>query len=413
VDPLGKLRRHRPARLASALAGSLVGCLVIAACGSSGASATGSGQGGDTYKVMVISNSVAGPKLAEAFPQIADGAKAGALAVNAAGGVNGRKVQIQTCETKGDPNAAVECARQAITEHLPAVVGSFDLVGTYLSVLQSAGIPAIGSWPVAEELTNPIAYPVWGGGTGITAAMISYLVKQKHAKSIALVLTDTAADSQIPAVVAPIVAANPGVKVNEVIIPANTVDYSAVVAKALQNQGIALGAEPTDVAAFLKALGQSGQTRPLVASVAAIPESFISQLPDSADGMYGISGFLPASLTSNSAVATFNRYMNAVDPTADKDNFAENAYASVLLFADAVKGLHTVDGSTVTQALQTTGSFNLGLLPPVSFRRSQAPIAALTRFFNPDVMYVQLQNQTWIAPTTQFYNAYTGAPTAG
>jgi hypothetical protein len=105
--------------------------------------------------------------------------------------------------------------------------------------------------------------------------------------------------------------------------------------------------------------------------------------------------------------------MNEVDSKADKDNFAENAYASVLLFADAAKGLHTVDGSTLGQALRTTSSFNLQLLPPVSFQHSQAPIPSLTRFFNPDVMYVQLQSQTWIAPTTQFYNAYTGAPTPG
>ena len=97
---------------------------------------------------------------------------------------------IQHCETQGDPNTAVQSAEQAV--RLPAVVGWFDLVGNYLSVLDAAGIPSIADWPVEQELSSPISYPVVSGGNTGAVGTVTYLAR-KGMKSVALVVSDTSA----------------------------------------------------------------------------------------------------------------------------------------------------------------------------------------------------------------------------
>ena len=82
--------------------------------------------------------------------------------VNAAGGINGRKVQYLWCDSKYDASAAHSCAEYLISQHVLAVVGLTAPLGenNEIGTLTSAGIPVIGGLGTPAEFTNSLAYPV-------------------------------------------------------------------------------------------------------------------------------------------------------------------------------------------------------------------------------------------------------------
>ena len=74
---------------------------------------------GDPVKVMVIYEKSAGV----ASPEIPDGAKAAAKAMNKKNGIGGRPVEVLVCDTNNDPNTAAECGRKAVDEGVVALIG--------------------------------------------------------------------------------------------------------------------------------------------------------------------------------------------------------------------------------------------------------------------------------------------------
>ncbi|WP_342643125.1 ABC transporter substrate-binding protein [Rhodoligotrophos ferricapiens] len=81
--------------------------------------------------------------------------------INAAGGINGRKLELVTRDTMGDPTKAVNFAQQlAFSEKVDFVIGPVNSGESLAAVpiLSRAGIPNIIIGTV-DELTNPQLYP--------------------------------------------------------------------------------------------------------------------------------------------------------------------------------------------------------------------------------------------------------------
>src|SRR5580765_7326824 len=109
------------------------GLLVLAACGddsgsssgttaaqtsapastSSGGAGTTAAASGEPIKLMTV-----GPVEAPGFsiPSIPVGAQQAIDEINAAGGINGRQVELITCNDQNDPNVAAQCGKQAVDE---------------------------------------------------------------------------------------------------------------------------------------------------------------------------------------------------------------------------------------------------------------------------------------------------------
>jgi len=83
-------------------------------------------------------------------------------AVNAAGGINGRKVEYVWCDSKYDATAAHSCAKQMSDQHVLAVVGITAPLGenNEIKFLNDAHIPIIGGLGTPDEFANPYSYPV-------------------------------------------------------------------------------------------------------------------------------------------------------------------------------------------------------------------------------------------------------------
>ena len=123
---------------------------------------------------------------AVATPEVADGAKAAADAINAAGGVDGSPIVLENCDLKNDPNAATACGNQAVSDGVVAVVGPVSAnAGQYFPILEKAQIPVVGNVPAsAADFTSVDSFPLYGGIVSASAGLADELVTLGGAKAV-------------------------------------------------------------------------------------------------------------------------------------------------------------------------------------------------------------------------------------
>ncbi|MBB6415347.1 ABC transporter substrate-binding protein [Streptomyces sp. AK010] len=187
----GLLTRHArngvlSASTAVACASLLAGCGVVPG--------TTGDVGDDTITVMTwapqgtkATNKPGMPAFAQAY----------ARWINAAGGINGRKLNVLTCNDHNDSVDAAKCARRAAKENAVAVVGSYSqYADSFFPSLEGAGIPYIGGYGITNaEFTSPLSYPVNGGQPALLAGLGSALA---GCGPVALIRPDTIAGDQLP-----------------------------------------------------------------------------------------------------------------------------------------------------------------------------------------------------------------------
>ncbi|AKJ12472.1 lipoprotein [Streptomyces incarnatus] len=118
--------------------------------------------------------------------------------INTHGGINGRKLQVLTCNDHNDSVGAAKCARYAADENVVAVVGSYSqFTDSYSAPLEGAGIPYIGGYGVTnDEFTGQMSYPVNGGQPALLAGLGKALAGA--CGNIALVRPDSIAGDELP-----------------------------------------------------------------------------------------------------------------------------------------------------------------------------------------------------------------------
>ncbi|MFI8948204.1 ABC transporter substrate-binding protein [Streptomyces sp. NPDC053750] len=189
----GLCGRSRATRRGALSAGALVACASLASCGVV-PGATG-GSGDDPITVMTWAPADTGATNKPGMPAFA---RAYARWINAQGGINGRKLNVLTCNDHNDSVTAAKCARRAVKENAVAVVGSYSQhADSFFPVLEGAGIPYIGGYGITNtEFTSPLSYPVNGGQPALLAGLGSALADT--CGPVTLVRPDTIAGDQLP-----------------------------------------------------------------------------------------------------------------------------------------------------------------------------------------------------------------------
>ncbi|MFJ7341331.1 ABC transporter substrate-binding protein [Streptomyces sp. NPDC101110] len=184
----------RRSRGAALCAGTALACVsLLAGCGVVPGTTGGAGDDG-TITVMTWA-----PQDTKATnkPGMPAFARAYARWINAEGGINGRKLNVLTCNDHNDSVAAAKCARRAVKENVVAVVGSYSqYADSFFPSLEGAGIPYIGGYGITNaEFTSPLSYPVNGGQPALLAGLGSALA---DCGPVALIRPDTIAGDQLP-----------------------------------------------------------------------------------------------------------------------------------------------------------------------------------------------------------------------
>jgi hypothetical protein len=219
--------RRRTARLATVV--SVAACTaLLAGCGAIPGTAE---AGKDTVTVMTWA-----PQGTEAtnMPGMPAMAQAYARWVDSQGGVNGHRIRVLTCNDHNDTVRAARCASRAKKEGVVAVVGSYSQHGrSFMPALESAGIPYIGGYGVADqEFTSPFSYPVNGGLPALVAGNGRQLAAGS-CSHVSLVRPDTTVGDQLPRLINAGLAAGGSGPVTDVRAPEDASAYSRQAHKAL------------------------------------------------------------------------------------------------------------------------------------------------------------------------------------
>jgi branched-chain amino acid transport system substrate-binding protein len=419
----GKPGGRFPAPTARPVARATVAATILAvlgaACGSGTSSTTSDGASASatahaaahfsgTYHLLLLAPLTSGAAGLGASPEIATGALAAAKQINAAGGVNGHQIKVTICDTKGIPANAISCAHEAVSDKVLAVVGSNDSSGEYLPILQAGGVPDVAPDAVEKELISPDAWSIASAIPLIDGAAV--LLARQGIKDIADPFPDLPGYAQLTSAILAPVEKDLHLKITNIPVEPDEADYAPVVAAAEQHQGIMTTLTPTQLVPFMQAYAQSGSKVP-VATVTLDPPT-VKALGSAGNGLEVPLQFLPPSLTANPAVARFDKAMNAVDPSADKDIESENAYSSVELVAAEIKGMTPVTSRALVRKLNSTTDVNLGLLPPVQFTKPSTVFSLFPRIFNTSVIFAKAENGDLVATNATFRNIFTGAVVA-
>ena len=317
--------------------------------------------------------SLTGP-LATAAIGINTGVQFAVEEVNAAGGINGRKIELLTRDTAGDPNKAATFAQQLVladkVDFIIGPVNSGEALATVPLVARS-GTPNIVIGAV-EELTDPVKYPrafrvINTTGQWITTAN-DYVVKSMKRSKVALI-GDTTGYGTVSVRNATEDLAKKGLKpVYTVLIDPNKTDLSDEIAKARAagSDVIMVWSAATGVLArLLNARGDAGWDVPVIGhpSLMALPIKQLLNKPSYWDNVYG-SGYVATSYDANGKLP--ERTQALVDQIRPKLGgkdidilfwWISLGYDAVKLAEHGLRKAGSTDPAAIQKALETTVGF--------------------------------------------------------
>jgi branched-chain amino acid transport system substrate-binding protein len=316
---------------------------------------TGGAASGDPGTLTIRTIAAEGTGLTN-YPDVDAGAKAAVQAINAAGGVNGKQIAYSFCNTQGEANQAMACARTAAEDGVDAVVGNVDIYTTQSTpILEKAGIPSIGPVPTAEiDYRSPASYPLHAGNYGAFAAGPAAF-QASGKKRMAIVRLDFASTAATADMVERVAQAIGMESAGQIVVPAQGVTDYAPYAQQIKDRGadaalVLLG--PQGLQGVYKAAAALGVTAQLAGTVFSFGESEAQAIGPSADGIWVFSPYGSPGDTAQPGIARFNAELDAsgVAPNdvALRRSAGLNAWLAVHAAADVAR---TIQGDITAESM--------------------------------------------------------------
>ena len=352
------------------------------ASGSSSGSASGAATG-SPINVMVIA-----PFTLAVQPSKAnyDAVRIQADLQNAKGGINGHKINVIGCDDQTNPNVGAQCAKQAVQDHVVALLGVFTLVGANeWPIINAAGIPEIGLVQYgAGDMTSPNAWPLTAPAPVFNGSAMGYLATVKACKRIADVQANTGADTAVPLALDKEATANTGAQyVGPFLTPVTQgfADAPAIARSIVSKADCGSISAGQNGIVLMKAILQQDPNFKIAANELAVPGNWPAQLGSQASAVNTIGGLAPDTSTAP-GVVSYLKNMKAQAPNDPLSDFSKLAWASFYAFDQVASGISgPITAQSVTAALGKSTSINTeGITAPVDFtKRTQTN--AITRIF--------------------------------
>ena len=414
------VRKCRGKGLFSAAAGAFVVfalALAAAGCGSSGGGSSSSSSSSSSESSSSSSGPIKIMQLiplsgtAGAFVPWENAAKATVAQINATGGVAGRKLQLEVCDTGTIPQTAA-CGQQAVADKVVGIV-SISASAAYEPYIEPAHIATINQMRDPVEYSASNSFTLTAGTPGIASGMGAF-AKALSCKHVVMMAVG-AAYSQSIVTGFEQAAEGAGVKAGVINVPEGVPDDAPFVANAFRQGAdcLVLYALGADFVPLFHAVQSSGHTATLLTSTGFLAPSTIQSLGSAVTSLHVISNLYPASLTSNPAVRQWVATINKYSP-APKEYDANSAvtWASVKLLASAAEHVKTINAANVLQYLDGLSNYDPGVGPSVSFNVPPPSNPLGPRMFQ------QYALETAFAPGaslphvtgTHWFNIFTGKP---
>jgi branched-chain amino acid transport system substrate-binding protein len=331
---------RRPGRRALAVAGLGPLLLGIVACGGGDdgkADRADAPSGGETARLLGPEDRAAGAPVRIGL--VSDGQTAAFDArdeVRAAqatadywnerrGGIEGRPIELVTCETGADPAGGTDCGNQMVEQHVVAVaIGQSTVPEAIWEPLHQAGIPTMffqtnGEGVLADAETSFVVSNPLTTAFGLPISV----AEDEHADKVAFVVIDVPVAISLFETLGPKILRNAGLDYELVRVPPGTADMTSQMREIVDaGAGVVqvVGYDAFCIAAFqgLRAAGYDGA---VTAVSQCITDATREAIPgDQLDGMYVTSGVALGATDD----PTFRRYGAVMDAygrdVSDVDN---------------------------------------------------------------------------------------------
>jgi ABC-type branched-subunit amino acid transport system substrate-binding protein len=362
---------------------------------------------GDPVTVWVIEDSSEAAGVT--FPSLRAGIEARVTRINAEGGLgsSGRPVEVKYCVTNFDPNAAAQCARDAVADDTAiAVAGGITANGdTILPILEAGGLASVGATAFSQtDGTSSVSFPTMGGLVAATGCQATLLRDVVGAKAIGVARGDTPGADQVGALLTAL-----GVPpAAEVVTPIANPDYSAEMG-AISAQVDALllaqdGATALKTVTSLRAIGSD------IAVAGSGAQSWtperIGQAGDAVEGMYLALWYAADDMPG---AAEYLADMEAIDALDQSDDQAKLGWVAYELLNQVATGLETIDRTTILDALSNLTDFDGGgLTPTIDFTTpGELVFGTQPRLVNESCVYAQIRDGRIVSIDGEFVTPLT------
>jgi ABC-type branched-subunit amino acid transport system substrate-binding protein len=382
------------------------------------ASSTGSSAAsGSPIKVMMI-----GTISSEAFsfPETVNAAQALANQTNAAGGINGHKIEISTCNDQIDPVVAASCGRKAVADKVSAVLAvETDYQPQVIQAIAPAHMAYIGNNAGNPlDLTASNSFDLGAGSYGVFASMGTALVKDEGCTKVSVV------DLNIPATeisgrnIKASVETAGGSVTNIASIPATLPSYSSIVSTAIGDgaQCIATVLGPSQILALIAAIHSSSKPNMLLGATSGL---FTQKEFDQVKNEIGGDVFttftyaLPTSQVYGPVPSNLQPFISAMqqyEPTAPIDLASLQGWDDMTMFIAAAKQATSYDAPSILAAMGTVKGLTLAGFPDIQDFTTPNPNPQMSRVVDPNVLVYKLENGLFhLLPQTVNVNQGLGA----
>ena len=321
-------------------------------------------------------------------------------AINAAGGIGGKRVDVFECDTGLDPNQTEKCVRDAAAKGVVASVGWNGTTGAqFFPLLQQSGIAAIGSVPVGlDEVNNPVSFPFTAGVPGAFEGLPLSLGTEGVTKQ-ALVVTDLGAATAAATLFVEDSVKRQGYDLTGTVkVPTDTTDMAPIVATATNGDpaGMSVFIVGSAAGTFIQTLRQNGYQGKLASGSPFLTEKIIAALGPNANGIVVVSLLKwQGSKNGKLFAANMKKYAKGESLTDLAANYWLSTWVFEQVAKQIVKAGGTVDAATMLDAMGKLTNFDTGgMTPPISTTQAptiQSPLP-LPRLFNPTVVDFVIKN---------------------
>lgn len=320
-----------------------------------------SAPSGDALHVGLIANTTS-------LEFLKQGAQVAIEAINAAGGVKGRPLELVACDNQLNANAAAACARQMADD--PKLVATVATVSSFGGdtnpVLEKAGIAGVGTAPLgAGDFSSPVVFPITPGGQVIVAGAV-LLADELKSKEPGVVVVDTPTATALPGLIESSIFEPRGLKLAaKASIPVSAADVAPQAAALADTDGVIVSTTNQLMIRYVRTARQQGYDGDIVISgTEASPESVKADLSGVNDDLYVITGFERDSVGFRELVEDVEEY----DAEAPLNDTVAAGYLSVKVFAEVAEDLETVDRAAVLDAMNNLKDFSTdGMTLPLDF----------------------------------------------
>jgi ABC-type branched-subunit amino acid transport system substrate-binding protein len=315
-----------------------------------------------------------------AQPEVYTGAEVAVAAINAAGGVTvpGQDVasplEVLSCDGAStiDPNAPLQCARDAVEAGAVASVGKYSSGDDIFTEFESVSLPVIGNLAIgAGDLFNELSFPLLTSGVGAVAGLAK-IAQDNGATTVALVTNDVPSGRAVVPLLLPGLN-DPADLVAEVYLPLDpSSDITSFIAQATSADAILSLNSAGGQVRVINALAQAGYTGAIGVNASTLTEDTIDQIGAAADQVFAVSGFESVNSVDNPVIAQFREEMELYAPEAAVSEFSLNSWLAVYYAAGIIADVGT-DRAAITAAANGREA-SLGVAPDFTLTQIPNPL---------------------------------------